>query len=146
MKTIRDNLPKYAVLAFLALGTVLLVWRSLAPGDAPDSSVAVAVPDRLSPVAMEGKAVFDEVCAACHGANASGTDQGPPLVHDIYNPGHHADFSFVRAVQQGVRAHHWRFGNMPPQPGVSEQEVERVIRYVRELQRANGITTRPHAM
>ena len=104
------------------------------------------MPDELSPVAMEGKAVFDDNCAACHGENASGTDQGPPLVHDIYNPGHHADMAFVLAARQGVRAHHWRFGNMPPQPGVTETEVEKVVQYVRELQQANGITYRPHNM
>ncbi|ESR27461.1 c-type cytochrome [Lutibaculum baratangense] len=143
---IRDNLPKYAVLAFLALGTGLFVWRSLAPGDAPDARVAVTVPDELSPVAMEGKAVFDENCADCHGANAAGTEQGPPLVHDIYNPGHHANMAFVLAASQGVRAHHWRFGNMPPQPGVTQTEVEKVVQYVRELQQANGITYRPHNM
>lgn len=144
--SISDNLPKYAVLAFMAAGTGLLLWRALGPGDGEDVTVAVTVPSQLSPAAREGKAVFDETCAACHGANASGTEQGPPLVHDIYNPGHHADLAFARAVQQGVRAHHWRFGNMPAQPHVSEAEVERVVQYVRELQRANGIGYQPHNM
>ena len=47
--------------------------------------------------------------------------------------------SFLLAVRRGVRAHHWRFGNMAPVPGLSDTEVKEVIRYVRALQRAKGI-------
>ena len=86
-----------------------------------------------------GKVAFAKHCGQCHGTNATGTDKGPPLVHRYYVPSHHADFSFVRAVRQGVRQHHWRFGNMPPQPEVSKEEIDSIILYVRELQRANGI-------
>jgi hypothetical protein len=39
----------------------------------------------------------------------------------------------------GVRAHHWRFGDMPPDPAVTPVEVAQITRYVRELQQANGI-------
>ncbi len=39
----------------------------------------------------------------------------------------------------GVRAHHWRFGPMPAQPQLTRQEIAAIIRYVRELQEANGI-------
>ena len=100
--------------------------------------VAVTVPD-LSDKARAGETVFNANCALCHGANASGTGLGPPLVHKIYEPNHHQDFSFRNAVQNGVPAHHWQFGNMPPAPQVAEDDVERIICYVRELQRANGI-------
>lgn len=64
---------------------------------------------------------------------------GPPLVHKIYEPSHHGDAAFQVAAAQGVRAHHWRFGNMPPQDGVTAGDVTAIIAYVRELQRANGI-------
>ena len=99
---------------------------------------AVTVPD-LSEKARAGEAVFTANCALCHGANAAGTALGPPLVHIIYEPNHHQDFSFRNAVQNGVQAHHWQFGNMPAVPTVAEADVERIICYVRELQRANGI-------
>ena len=100
--------------------------------------VPVAVPN-LSEKAQAGEAAFNANCALCHGANAAGTGLGPPLVHEIYEPGHHPDFSFRNAAQNGVPAHHWQFGNMPPMPMVSEDDVEKIICYVRELQRANGI-------
>jgi len=87
----------------------------------------------------EGERLFNDTCARCHGAEAAGTDAGPPLVHIVYEPNHHADIAFQRAVALGAPAHHWRFGNMPPVPGVDEAAVERITAYVRWLQRRAGI-------
>ena len=87
----------------------------------------------------DGQALFQRHCAACHGAAAGGGDKGPPLVHRIYAPNHHADFSFHRAIEQGVRAHHWRFGNMAPVPDVKRADAEAIVRWLRERQRADGI-------
>jgi len=86
-----------------------------------------------------GEASFAAHCRACHGPRATGTPQGPPLVDRIYQPGHHGDAAFLLAVQRGVSAHHWRFGNMPPVPGVTESEVRGIVGYVRWLQRQVGI-------
>jgi cytochrome c len=87
----------------------------------------------------EGERLFNESCARCHGTLAAGSDSGPPLVHRVYEPNHHGDMAFQRAVALGVPAHHWRFGNMPPIPGVDQPAVERVVAYVRWLQRQAGI-------
>lgn len=86
-----------------------------------------------------GEQLFAENCAACHGSAADGTNSGPPLVHKLYEPGHHPDFAFYRAASNGVIAHHWDFGDMPPVAGLSEDEVAQIIAYVRELQREGGI-------
>lgn len=86
-----------------------------------------------------GEQLYDATCAACHGGAALGTAQGPPLVHIVYEPNHHADAAFLLAVQRGVRAHHWRFGNMPPQPGVTPEEAQTITDYVRWLQREAGV-------
>ncbi len=107
------------------------------PTSAP--MVEVTVPE-LNAVEATGQALFDNNCATCHGKNAAGQDGvAPPLVHMIYEPGHHADISFQRAAKLGVRAHHWPFGNMPPVESVDEASVSKIISYVRALQRANGI-------
>lgn len=103
------------------------------------------LPD-YSMTARAGMVAFDGNCASCHGSNGIGTDKGPPLLHEIYNPGHHSDGSFVVSVKQGVRSHHWKFGNMPAQPQVNDQEITEIVRYVRELQAANGIGYREHRM
>jgi mono/diheme cytochrome c family protein len=122
--------------ATLAAAIVALVW--LLQIDRGATQVDVRVP-QLSPTAQAGRAAFETNCASCHGPAAGGTDQGPPLVHRIYEPGHHADVAFVLATRRGVPQHHWDFGSMPPQPQVGERSLQQIIAYVRELQRANGI-------
>ena len=87
-----------------------------------------------------GKRGFEAACVPCHGANATGRQgMGPALIQMTYEPGHHADMAFQLAVQNGVRAHHWRFGDMPPVEGMARADVARIVAYVREPQRENGI-------
>ena len=93
----------------------------------------------LSDMARAGEELFNGNCSVCHGVNASGTSQGPTLIDRIYHPGHHSDFSFRNAVSKGVRQHHWSFGDMPPVTTVLSDDVEMIVCYVRELQRAHGI-------
>ena len=144
--SLAEKLPKFLVVGFFAAGLVVFAWQFFRPNNTSGAhTVNVKVPE-LSALAAKGKALFDANCAACHGSKASGTDKGPPLVHDIYNPGHHSDEAFVLAARLGVRQHHWPYGNMPPQPQVSEDQIAAIVRYVRELQLANGIGYRPHAM
>lgn len=100
----------------------------------------VLLPETLSQNAQIGQRGFETKCAACHGLNAAGQDGvAPPLVHIIYEPGHHGDEAFQRAAAMGVRGHHWPFGDMPPVKGVTTGDVTMIIAYIRELQRANGI-------
>lgn len=139
--------PSEVLIALVLVGGIgAAAWRSFGGKDsAGATALAVQVPT-LSAQASIGAVAFDSNCSACHGKNGSGSGQGPPLVHDIYNPGHHADESFARAVHQGVQQHHWRFGNMAPLPQVSDSQLDAIVRYVRELQQANGIVSRPHQM
>jgi len=87
----------------------------------------------------KGDELFHARCAGCHGVEASGTLMGPSFLDKIYVPNHHSDASFHLAVRNGVRAHHFKFGNMPKIPGLSEAEVIEIIRYVRWLQEKEGI-------
>jgi len=86
-----------------------------------------------------GESKFNANCARCHGERGRGTNQGPPLVHKIYEPNHHGDPAFQMAAANGVRAHHWQFGNMPKIDGVTPAEVTEITKYVRWLQRQAGI-------
>lgn len=102
--------------------------------------VSIELPVELSKVAQIGKLAFQSNCLACHGENAVGQKGvAPPLIHKIYEPSHHGDESFQRAISVGVRAHHWKFGNMPAIEGLTRGDVKAIIAYVRELQAANGI-------
>ena len=99
---------------------------------------AVVIPE-FSARAKAGARLFAANCAGCHGEDATGTDTGPPLLHKVYEPGHHPDALFRRAVSKGVMSHHWNFGHMPPVPGLTQKDVAKIIAFVRELQRANAI-------
>lgn len=100
----------------------------------------VIVPENFSENAKIGKLLYQAKCLVCHAVNASGQDGvAPPLVHKIYEPSHHGDESFQRAVSMGVQSHHWRFGNMPSIEDLTRGDVKMIIAYIRELQRANGI-------
>jgi len=123
--------------------SVLLVFVLVAGGyyliqNRTNGTSTIIVP-QLSPDAKKGEVAFGSYCIECHGQNASGTDKGPPLVHRIYTPSHHSNVSFVRAVTLGARQHHWLLGNMAPLPQVERKEIDLIIIYIRELQKANGI-------
>ena len=143
-KKARDTQPKESAgrgYAFIGVFVALLIAVALivVVREVWTPRVAeVAVP-KLSPLAAKGEVAFREHCAECHGANAGGSDRGPPLVHRVYQPNHHADVSFVNAIKVGARSHHWNFGHMPPQPAVEAEAIPAIIRFVRELQKANGI-------
>ena len=104
----------------------------------PDPPNAVAT-QTGSPAYLAGMDLFNTNCAACHGEKATGSDTGPPLIHAYYQPYHHPDFTFHSAVNRGVPMHHWFFGDMPPVPGLSQQDVNQIICYVRTLQRDSGM-------
>lgn len=118
-----------------------LAAEDTAPRTAGAAMVEVQLPATLSAEAATGKTYIDAVCASCHGANAAGQDGVvPPLVHQLYEPSHHGDEAFVVAARIGVRAHHWPFASMPPlEQKLTDGELAAIIRYVRELQRENGI-------
>ncbi|WP_417719846.1 c-type cytochrome [Salipiger sp.] len=137
--------PVLVLSAIAVAGGISGILVAEGAGPEPDRAegtaiVEVAEPDTLTDEARAGRAAFDAVCAACHGTSGAGRfGFGPPLVHRLYEPSHHGDAAFVAAAARGVRAHHWPFGNMPPQPQVSVGEMTAIIAYIRAMQRANGI-------
>lgn len=113
---------------FVALGVIVL---------------AVLIGSQLLPntgaIQQQGKLGYDENCASCHGSDLKGTRQGPPFLHAVYEPSHHGDEAFYRAIANGVRAHHWRFGDMPAVANVSREQAKEIVAYIRQQQREVGI-------
>lgn len=138
-----------AVLAIVGFGALIYISNSKQDQQAANPATGLPAQGRaiveVTVPALEGKAVLGQLafvakCASCHGENAVGqVGVAPPLVHKVYEPSHHGDMAFVMAVRNGVRAHHWKFGNMPPVEGITDAEVGTIVAYVRALQRANGI-------
>ena len=135
---------KYAWQTSIGIGTIVAIAAGLfilqegKEGPRQGETASLMLPD-LSPEQQTGRALFDANCTECHGQNALGSVRGPSLLHRIYEPSHHSDLAFLLAVRKGVRAHHWKYGNMPTIDGISDNEVVQITAYVRALQRANGI-------
>ncbi len=111
----------------LACNKGLSTVKNIDPGPTPFEFIA-------------GETMYTGSCASCHGVNGTGSTTGPPLVDKIYEPSHHADVTFHRAIQLGVVAHHWQFGPMAPIEGLPPEQVDQIIVYVRWLQRQAGIS------
>ena len=135
------------VLVIIAAGGLVYLFldgssddESLGSGPSGTAIASVQLPDALSEHAEIGRNIFEVKCAVCHGESAAGKEGvAPPLVHKIYEPSHHGDESFQRAVAMGTRQHHWPFGNMPAVPGLGREDVAAIVTYVRALQVENGI-------
>ena len=82
---------------------------------------------------------YRSMCSACHGEWGSGSDSGPPLIHVYYKPSHHSDDSFYRAALEGVTAHHWNFGDMPPVENAQAEDIKPIVVFIRWLQAEYGI-------
>ena len=150
--------PRHIARLGLAVLTVLALLFATAcsgddTGDPATTPIPTAAPATTTPTAeptptpppeprfsgTDGRSLYGQACSVCHGQALEGTNAGPTFLNRIYAPGHHADVSFMFAIQRGVRAHHWNFGNMAPVEGLSQEQVLAIIAFIREQQRAAGI-------
>ena len=125
------------IIVVLAMGSFLIACEKLSPEDRRQAL-------HLPPLGFKGDAqkgltIFQTNCVACHGPSGGGTVQGPPLVHQVYRTNHHANLSFHFAVRDGVKSHHWNYGDMKPVPEITPEETEHVVAYIRREQRRKGI-------
>lgn len=101
-----------------------------------------AAPDQPEPEAATagdlGAQVYASSCASCHGADLRGTDKGPSQLSIVYEPNHHPDDAYRSAIANGAPQHHWTFGDMPPVEGLTTEEVEAVIDFIRSEQQRQG--------
>ena len=123
---------------FLAIASATVIAAIIACSSEPPTPTPTTQPEPTT-YSYSGEESFQNRCAVCHGQLADGTATGPPLVNRLYEIGHHPNFSFHNAVNKGVIAHHWNFGDMPPIPNVPPEEIDAIICHVRDLQRAEGI-------
>ncbi|WP_455199552.1 c-type cytochrome [Kaarinaea lacus] len=119
---------------FLSLFIVFLCYGAPLMADEGVAN-SVKVPFKFA----VGKKKFQENCASCHGQRLEGSKVGPPLLHGFYKPSHHNDASFYRAALNGVRAHHWNFGNMPRIEGVTRKDMDQIIPFIRWYQQEKGL-------
>ena len=102
------------------------------------STESVPVGAAVSGADADGANIYAVSCASCHGADLRGTDKGPSHLSIVYEPNHHGDASFRSAIANGASQHHWNFGDMEPIEGLSEDQVEAVITFIRAEQERLG--------
>jgi mono/diheme cytochrome c family protein len=126
------------IITLLLLTALFIVWK-LAPGPEERLSGLGLPKGEVTASIRQGGELYRTWCARCHGADLKGTEQGPPLLHPYYRPEHHGDLAFYLAIANGVRQHHWDFGDMPAIPEVTSEQVPHVVAYVRARQREAGL-------
>jgi len=154
--------PKHIARLGLAVLTAAVLFLATAcPGDDADPPESTPTPTTAAPTTTttatptaeptptpppeprfsgtDGRSLYGQACSVCHGQALEGTNAGPTFLNRVYAPGHHADISFMFAIERGVRAHHWNFGNMAPVEGLSQEQVLAIIAFIREQQRDAGI-------
>ena len=108
-------------------------------GDSSTSRPAATSADGGDTTANDdGAALYQSFCAECHGADLRGTAKGPSHLSIIYEPSHHSDDAFKAAAIRGAPEHHFNFGNMPPVDGITDDQIDRVIAFVRAEQERRG--------
>ena len=139
----------FAVLGGLATAAsvagLLLAYQGVsglppAAGDALVRTVTVIKrPRTYSPAAERGIELFRRGCASCHGELGVGAARGPSLMLVMYGQERLSDRALRRAITDGAAERWWTMGDMPPSPGLTASQIDAVIRFLRETQRANGI-------
>jgi mono/diheme cytochrome c family protein len=148
-------MKRFLIPAFGALAVVAVVFLVLgggsgegsgaegAPRDPMTGKTEFDIPVQDPTLVAEGEDLYRAACAACHGSDLRGTAVGPPHLSVIYNPEHHGDGAFALAVVNGVKSHHYGFGDMPAIPTVTEENFARILAYIRETQRTEGFVAYP---
>jgi mono/diheme cytochrome c family protein len=123
----------------MAVVVAIVATATLVAGCGDDGGSDAAV----DPLPSRGATLYEASCAECHGSDLRGTDRGPSHLSIVYEPGHHPDASFRGAIEQGVRAHHWNFGDMAPVSGLDDDEIDLIIAFVRDQQAEHGFEPYP---
>jgi mono/diheme cytochrome c family protein len=138
-------LKKYGVwLAIAALAgfvVVAVAFGGNRTDGGTDSGTGIPVQD--PDIVAAGEPLYQASCAECHGTDLRGTDTGPSHLSIVYQPSHYGDVAFVLAARNGVQQHHWPFGDMAPVLGLSDDDLDAIVAYVRENQRIFGFEPYP---
>lgn len=120
------------------IGQPILALALIVGCSGDDESGQSVVDAGADPDQSAGADVYADNCASCHGADLRGTDKGPSQLSIVYEPNHHPDDAYRSAIANGTPQHHWNFGDMPPVQGLTTDEVEAVIAFIRAEQARQG--------
>lgn len=132
------SIERYRLAASVVVAAAVLVGACGA-SEPPDAEPVTTAPDSIA----TGETIYQAKCASCHGIDLRGTDKGPSHLSVVYEPNHHGDIAFELAIKTGTPQHHWRFGDMAPIEGMTDEDIAAVTAYVREQQQIHGFEPYP---
>ncbi len=102
-------------------------------------TIAVLAVAALSAKAADGKALYDQHCAKCHGADGKGeTKMGKKLgARDYSDPKVQAeltDAAAAKGIKEGVKDKEGKVV-MKPTEGLSDEDVKAIVAYMRSLKK-----------
>ena len=106
--------------ALLLIG-LLVVALAVKPANAPQASAELAPPEVLA----QGETIFNETCAACHGANGEG-NVGPALDGSMH-AWHHVDNQLRSFIGDGIPG----TAMVGHKDHLTATEIEAVISYMK---------------
>ncbi len=123
-------------LGLISCPAIIFVVFGTSGLDAFDESASAP---SISASVQLGGIAYAEECTGCHGRTARGTERGPNLIHADYGPARRSDAQFRRALSEGKLARRAGYEDMPPVKDRSERHLNRLVAFLRDVQRANGI-------
>ncbi len=121
-------------LFWIACSTALLVLASACGGGGGGGGSAAA-----DPAVAGGKAIFDRVCATCHGKDAKGLPRLGKNLHDNEFTKSLSDQELVAFLKEGRPANHplnETGVDMPPKggdPSITDEKLADVVAFLRTL-------------
>ena len=115
-------------LSFCVASAAVVVARQTQQTN-PFANDAVAV--------ASGRDLFAQICQSCHGPGAQGSDRGPALATTALRQGN-ADADLFRSIRSGVPG-----TQMAGFPALSEQDIWRLVTYLRTLQATQASPASP---
>ncbi|MCK5444106.1 MAG: cytochrome c [Rhodospirillaceae bacterium] len=125
-----------AIVGITAISIAVVV---LGRDDRRSIKATITVP-QLNVAETRGREIFNGTCATCHGIDAIGdTDIGPPLMHPYYRMEIFPSDMVRRAIMLGKAQDKWKYGHMPAQIKLNENEITDVMKYFDALRENNSL-------
>lgn len=123
------------VLGLVIIATVIVLSKT----DRRSIKAYINIPE-LSQNQAEGREIFNRVCAKCHGVDGTGdTKIGPPLMHPYNRKEVLNDERFLKVIRQGTPEDKWKYGHMPAQIEVSDDDAKKILDFYNALRVVNKL-------
>ncbi|MDH3335208.1 MAG: cytochrome c [Rhodospirillaceae bacterium] len=140
-REVDPNVPRNRTpVKMMALTLLLVIIASvivLSKTDRRSIKAYINIPE-LNQTQMQGREIFNRVCAECHGVDGTGdTKIGPPLMHPYHRKEALSDERFLKVIRQGTPEDKWKYGHMPAQIDVSDEDAKKILSFFNALRAVN---------